>query len=84
MAVLGFGQWEALIARARFFRTRRESFPVAHPTMAVGDIGSASGALGMLVARDAVLRGYAPARVALCDAASDGGLRPTAVLGAAF
>lgn len=76
-----YAYWEWSLAQARFFRTRRERLPVVYPAMTVGEIGSASGAHGLLVVRDAVARGYAPGRVAICVAGSDGGLRSAAILG---
>jgi 3-oxoacyl-[acyl-carrier-protein] synthase I len=76
-----YAQWEAMIARARFLRTRREALPVVCPAMATGEIGAAAGTLALLVAADATRRGLAPGRVALCEAASEGGLRAAAVLG---
>ena len=76
-----YAHWEWTLAQARFFRTRRDRLPVVYPAMSVGEIGSASGPHGLLVVRDAMARGYAPGRVAVCLAASDGGLRSAAILG---
>lgn len=73
---------EQLIARPRFYRTRRERLVVAYPAMTVGEIGAASGALALMLAADSLAKGYAPGRVAMCEVASEGGLRAAAVLGA--
>lgn len=74
-------QWEAVITRARFLRTRREETPVVIPAKAAGDIGSAAAGLALMVAADLTRRGLAPGRIALCEATSEGGLRSAAVLG---
>lgn len=37
--------WESLLAAARFYRTRRERMPVLYPSVAIGDVGAAAGAL---------------------------------------
>lgn len=78
-----YAQWEWSLAQARFFRSARTRLPVVHPAMAVGEIGAAGGALGLLIARDAFLRGHAPGRVVLCAAGSDGGLRSAALVAGA-
>lgn len=75
-----YAHWEWTIAHARGFRTRRETFPLVLPAMSTGDLGAASGALSLLVLHDAFRRGHAPGRVALVEAASDGGLRSAALV----
>lgn len=72
--------WEALIARSRFYRTRREQLVVAYPAMTVGDIGAAGGALALMLAADSFVHDYAPGPVAMCEIASEGGLRAAAVI----
>jgi 3-oxoacyl-[acyl-carrier-protein] synthase-1 len=76
-----YSGWEAMIARPRFFRTRREILPTAYPAMTCGDVGAAGGALALIVAADSLTRGYAPAPIALCELASEGGLRAAATIG---
>jgi 3-oxoacyl-[acyl-carrier-protein] synthase-1 len=75
-----YSAWEAMIARPRFYRTRREILPTAYPAMTVGEIGAAGGALALMVAADAFAGGYAPGRTAMVEAASEAGLRSAAVV----
>ncbi|RWM40903.1 hypothetical protein [Mesorhizobium sp.] len=75
-----YSGWEANIARSRFYRTRREILPVAYPAMTVGDVGAAGGALALLVAADSFTAGYAPGPVAMCEIASEAGLRAAALV----
>lgn len=72
--------WEMLIARPRFYRTRRERMATAYPAMTVGDIGAAGGALALMLAADSFVHDYAPGPVAMCEIASEGGLRAAAVI----
>ncbi|MER9713129.1 hypothetical protein NKJ13_23120 [Mesorhizobium sp. M0174] len=75
-----YSGWEANIARSRFYRTRREILPIAYPAMTVGEVGAAGGALALLVASDSFTAGYAPGPVAMCEVASEAGLRATALV----
>jgi 3-oxoacyl-[acyl-carrier-protein] synthase-1 len=75
--------WEQMIARPRFFRTRRETFPAAYASMTVGDMGSAGGAMTLLLAADSLRCGYAPGPVAMCEVSSEGGLRAAAIISGA-
>jgi len=77
-----YGGLEALIARPRFYRTRREPLIVAYPAMTVGDIGAAAGALSLMLAADSIGNDYAPGPVAMCEASSEGGLRAAATIAA--
>jgi 3-oxoacyl-[acyl-carrier-protein] synthase-1 len=43
--------------------------------MTIGEIGSAAGALSLLLAADSMDKGYAPGTIALCETASEGGMR---------
>ncbi|TPI41534.1 hypothetical protein FJW05_24285 [Mesorhizobium sp. B2-9-1] len=72
--------WEQMIAQPRFYRTRREMLPTAYPAMTVGDVGSASGALALMVAADSLDKGYAPGPVAMVEVASEGGFRAAALV----
>lgn len=74
---------EILIARPRFFRTRRPVLPVGYPAATTGHLGAASGALALFVAADALSRGVAPGPAGLCEVISDGGLRAAATVCAA-
>jgi 3-oxoacyl-[acyl-carrier-protein] synthase-1 len=75
-----YGGWEAMIARPRFYRTRRETLPTAYPAMTFGEVGTAGAALALMVAADSFAEGYAPGGVAMCEIASEGGLRAAAVV----
>lgn len=75
-----YSGWEANIARSRFYRTRREILPIAYPAMTVGEVGAAGGALALLVAADSFTEGYAPGPVAMCEVASEAGLRAAALV----
>ncbi|NJM83927.1 MAG: hypothetical protein HC844_17075, partial [Tabrizicola sp.] len=72
--------WEATLAHARFYRTRRERLPTVYPAMTVGDIGAAGAALSLVIARDAFETGYAPGKIAMAEIASESGLRSAAIL----
>ncbi|PAQ10963.1 hypothetical protein [Mesorhizobium temperatum] len=75
-----YSGWEQLIARPRFYRTRRETLPTAYPAMTTGDIGAAGGALALMLAADSFLQDYAPGKTAICELASENGLRAAAVI----
>ena len=66
--------WEQLIARPRFYRTRRERLPTAYPAMTIGDVGAAGGALALMLAADSFLNDYAPGPTVACEVASENGL----------
>ncbi|RVD20932.1 hypothetical protein [Mesorhizobium sp. M4B.F.Ca.ET.017.02.2.1] len=71
---------EQLIARPRFYRTRRERLPTAYPAMTIGDIGAAGGALALMLAADSFLNDYAPGPTVACELSSENGLRAAAVM----
>lgn len=75
-----YNGWEMMIARPRFYRTRREILPTAYPAMTIGDIGAAGGALALMLAADSFHKGYAPGPTAVCELASENGLRAAAVM----
>lgn len=66
---------ESMYVEARFYRTRRRHLPAWYPAMSVGDLGAAAGPLLLVIASDAINRGYAPGPLAMCEASSDEGLR---------
>jgi 3-oxoacyl-[acyl-carrier-protein] synthase-1 len=70
-----YSAWEQLIAHPRFYRTRREQRVVAYPAMTIGEIGSAAGALSLLLAADSLNKGYSPGTITLCETASESGMR---------
>jgi 3-oxoacyl-[acyl-carrier-protein] synthase-1 len=69
-------------ARMRFFRTRREDFPVWLPSARVGDIGAASGALTLAVAAMGLARGDGVGPSAMCELLSEGPLRAACLVAA--
>ena len=77
-----YSAWEGLIGRPRFYRTRRETLPMAYPAMTIGDIGAGAGALTLLIAADSFAKSYAPGQVAMCEATSEAGMRAAALVSA--
>ncbi|MEI8720151.1 MULTISPECIES: beta-ketoacyl synthase N-terminal-like domain-containing protein [unclassified Mesorhizobium] len=75
-----YSGWEQLMVRQRFYRTRREVLPTAYPAMTIGDIGAAGGAMALMLAADSFMNDYAPGPTAMCEVASEGGLRAAAVM----
>ncbi|MBZ9857264.1 hypothetical protein LB566_26055 [Mesorhizobium sp. CA13] len=75
-----YSGWEQLIVRQRFYRTRREMLPTAYPAMTIGDVGAAGGAMALMLAADSFVNDYAPGPTAVCEVASEGGLRAAAVM----
>ncbi|MCF6118323.1 hypothetical protein L2449_15705 [Mesorhizobium muleiense] len=75
-----YSGWEQLIVRQRFYRTRREILPTAYPAMTIGDVGAAGGAMALMLAADSFVNDYAPGLTAICEVASEGGLRAAAVM----
>ena len=76
-----YGAWEAMIHRSRFYRTRREQLPIIYPAMSVGEIGAGAAGLAVIIAATAIGRGYAPGSIAMCEVASDEGLRAACMVG---
>jgi 3-oxoacyl-[acyl-carrier-protein] synthase I len=72
--------WESMLSTTRFYRTHRERLITWYPAASVGDTGAAAGALGLVMAATGLSRGYAPGRLAMLEAASDGGLRAACVM----
>jgi 3-oxoacyl-(acyl-carrier-protein) synthase len=72
--------WESMLSTTRFYRTHRERLITWYPAASVGDTGAAAGALGLVMAATGMSRGYAPGRLAMLEAASDGGLRAACVM----
>jgi hypothetical protein len=72
--------WESMLSTTRFYRTHRERLITWYPAASVGDTGAAAGALGLVIAAMGLSRGYAPGRLAMLEAASDGGLRAACVM----
>ncbi len=72
--------WESFLAECRSYRTRREAFPAWYPAASIGDVGAAAGAMSVVTAAVGMSRGYAPGHSAICEGASDEGLRAAIVL----
>lgn len=70
-----YGALEALVFRARFYRTHRDYMATAYPAMSFGETGAAGAAIALAMAADAFANGYAPGRCAMLELASDEGLR---------
>ncbi len=77
-----YSAWEGLIGRPRFYRTRRETLPMAYHAMTIGEVGAGAGALTLLIAADSFAKAYAPGPVAMCEAASEAGMRAAALVSA--
>lgn len=71
---------ENMFATTRAYRTRREEFPQFYPAANVGDLGAAASPFLLVLGAAAFQRGYAPGRIAMCESASDTGLRAACVL----
>jgi 3-oxoacyl-[acyl-carrier-protein] synthase-1 len=67
-----YAAWESTLAQARFYRTRRERLLTTYPAMSVGETGSASGALTLVVAAHGLSGGYRPATIAMIELSSEG------------
>jgi 3-oxoacyl-[acyl-carrier-protein] synthase-1 len=78
-----YSGWEMMLSHARTYRTRRQGIPVTFPAAGTGDIGVASSALALLVAAVSLARGYAAGTKAVCEFASEGGLRGACLVEAA-
>jgi 3-oxoacyl-[acyl-carrier-protein] synthase-1 len=66
---------ESALVRPRFYQTRRPRLPLLLPAKTTGDLGAAAGILAVIAAAMAIGRGYAEGHLAMCEAASDDGLR---------
>jgi 3-oxoacyl-[acyl-carrier-protein] synthase-1 len=75
--------WDSTLGSSRFYRTRREQFTVWYPASCAGDTGAAAGALDMVVAANAIARGFAPGPLGMCEGGSDEGTRGACVVGCA-
>jgi len=78
-----YATWESMFFATRYYRTRRERLPVWYPASALGETGAASGVLTIILAAFGIAGGYAPGPYAMCEAASDTGLRAACVVGPA-
>jgi len=77
-----YASWESALAQARFYRTRRERLATTYPAMSVGETGSASGTLALLVAAHAFWRGYSPGTTAMIELSSEGDGRAACLVAA--
>lgn len=74
--------YETLLASSRFYRTRREHFPMTLAAASIGETGAAAGALTLVLAATALARRHSPGPYAICEASSDEGLRGACIVGA--
>jgi 3-oxoacyl-[acyl-carrier-protein] synthase I len=77
-----YASWESVLTHARFYRTRRERLPITYPAMSVGEVGSASGALALLVAAHGFFRGYGHGSTAMIELSSEGNGRAACLVAA--
>lgn len=75
-----YAAWEATLAQARYFRTRRERLHVELPSTSVGEIGAAAAPLALLTAAHRFLHAGAGTRHALVALASEAGERSACLL----
>lgn len=78
-----YAVWESMFITTRYYRTRRETFPVWYTATSVGDVGAASGAISLVLAALGIAGGYAPGPYAMCESASEDGLRGACLVGPA-
>src|SRR5262249_14825746 len=76
-----YAVWESMFYTTRTYRTRREFLPVWYTASSVGDIGAASGAVAVILGSFGIAGGYAPGQYAMCESASDIGLRGACLIG---
>jgi 3-oxoacyl-[acyl-carrier-protein] synthase-1 len=67
-----YSSWESVLAHARFYRMRREILVTTYPAMSVGETGSASGPLGLMIAAHGFTRRCRPGNTAMVELASEG------------
>ncbi len=72
---------DSMLSVLRCYRSNRDYFTTWLPASSVGETGAAVGALMLIIASVAIMKGYAPGEVALCDASSDSGLRGACLIG---
>ncbi len=75
-----YGFKEQSLVVARLMRSRRDEFPLWHGADSMGDIGAASGVSQLVVACDALRRGYAPGSRVICFTSAVPGARAVAVV----
>jgi 3-oxoacyl-[acyl-carrier-protein] synthase-1 len=78
-----YAVWESMFFATRFYRTRRERLPLWYTAASVGELGAASGAAAVMLAAMGIGGGYAPGPFAMCESASETGLRGACLIGPA-
>lgn len=76
-----YAVWESMFSTTRFYRTRRDRLTTWYTASSLGELGAASGPIALVLAALAIAGGYAPGPYAMCESASDTGLRGAVVLG---
>ena len=79
-----YASWESVLAHARFYRTRRETLFTTYPAMSVGETGSASGPLALMIAAHGLTLGYCPGHTAMIELSSEGEGRAACLVAAAI
>jgi 3-oxoacyl-[acyl-carrier-protein] synthase-1 len=76
-----YGFKEIPLMEARLFRTvRKEDQPLWHWAEAIGDTGAIAGIAQLILADQALRKGYAPASTAICLTSALEGARAVAVV----
>ncbi len=71
---------ELSLVQSRVMLQRREEQPIWHPAQSIGDSGAAAALVGLVVAREAIAKGYAPGPRVMLFAGSAAGSRAVAVV----
>lgn len=71
---------ELALSLQKLMRVRREVLPIWHAADIIGDTGAAAGAVQLVIAMQALRRGYAPGRRFACHASAVPGDRAAAIL----
>jgi 3-oxoacyl-[acyl-carrier-protein] synthase-1 len=76
-----YAVWESMFSTTRFYRTRRDRLTTWYTASSLGELGAASGAIALVLVALAIAGGYAPGPYAICESASDNGLRAAFLVG---
>jgi len=76
----GYAFKELALSLQKLMRVRRDVLPIWHAADIIGDTGAAAGAVQLVIAMQALRRGYAPGRRFVCHASAVPGDRAAAIL----
>ena len=71
---------ETNYALGRLLRRRKPDFPLWHPMDSIGDSGAAAGFCVLAIAMAALVKGYAPGPILLCQMSAESGRRAAVVI----